>query len=513
MGTTNMENLIAAPVGGRFEISPLVRQHSIYSLTLDEFQNTVGESGKQFGSMNMDEFLKNVWTAEENQAMAAAMAGGGNEVACNGLLWQGSLSRQGSLALPRTLSRKTVDEVWKDIIYQGSGCIPINDNGSGAAQQHPRELTLREMTLEDFLLKAGVVREEMLVEKQPTTPYGGGLRGDYGLGVGNTRTGERVEEKLNNQSALGALYANQEGGNAQEKGERDKIGVGATFTLSTANPLSSKTCNNSLQLDHCKPAVIPDWLNSQYGMTSVEAMPPQPHARPQHQQQQQQQQQHQRQQLLQQQQQLLLHQQVAPETGAILEVTQRGCNWTPPEGTTMRDCYGAAEATSTGGLVSGFVGRVAAKSFGTDLGTSFGGRTDASGLALGSVSPCSPLSDEQSHGNGFGMTPIGNCGLDGTLRGRKRGAELTIDKVIERRQRRMIKNRESAARSRARKQAFTVELEAELAQLKEENHKLRKQQDVVRRKRQLVLELIMDSRARHFSPPTNVLRRTATGPW
>ncbi|KAK8649660.1 hypothetical protein V6N13_139326 [Hibiscus sabdariffa] len=45
--------------------------------------------------------------------------------------------------------------------------------------------------------------------------------------------------------------------------------------------------------------------------------------------------------------------------------------------------------------------------------------------------------------------------------------------VVERRQRRMIKNRESAARSRARKQAYTVELELELNQLKKENEKLK----------------------------------------
>ncbi|KAL5081905.1 hypothetical protein RYX36_010326 [Vicia faba] len=45
--------------------------------------------------------------------------------------------------------------------------------------------------------------------------------------------------------------------------------------------------------------------------------------------------------------------------------------------------------------------------------------------------------------------------------------------VVERRQRRMLKNRESAARSRARRQAYTVELEAELNHLKEENEKLK----------------------------------------
>ncbi|XP_054810749.1 bZIP transcription factor 27 [Prosopis cineraria] len=45
----------------------------------------------------------------------------------------------------------------------------------------------------------------------------------------------------------------------------------------------------------------------------------------------------------------------------------------------------------------------------------------------------------------------------------------------DRRSKRMIKNRESAARSRARKQAYTNELEQELALLKEENAMLTEQ--------------------------------------
>ncbi|XP_027089735.2 uncharacterized protein [Coffea arabica] len=44
------------------------------------------------------------------------------------------------------------------------------------------------------------------------------------------------------------------------------------------------------------------------------------------------------------------------------------------------------------------------------------------------------------------------------------------------RNKRMIKNRESAARSRARKQAYTSELEIKVARLMEENAKLRRQQ-------------------------------------
>ncbi|KAL2895321.1 Protein FD [Bienertia sinuspersici] len=50
---------------------------------------------------------------------------------------------------------------------------------------------------------------------------------------------------------------------------------------------------------------------------------------------------------------------------------------------------------------------------------------------------------------------------------------------VDRRHKRMIKNRESAARSRARRQAYTSELEREQAQLKEENAMLRKQQEQV----------------------------------
>lgn len=45
----------------------------------------------------------------------------------------------------------------------------------------------------------------------------------------------------------------------------------------------------------------------------------------------------------------------------------------------------------------------------------------------------------------------------------------------DRRHKRMMKNRESAARSRARKQAYTTELEQEVAHLEKENAKLRRQ--------------------------------------
>nr|XP_009389866.2 PREDICTED: ABSCISIC ACID-INSENSITIVE 5-like protein 3 [Musa acuminata subsp. malaccensis] len=60
---------------------------------------------------------------------------------------------------------------------------------------------------------------------------------------------------------------------------------------------------------------------------------------------------------------------------------------------------------------------------------------------------------------------------------RQRSDEKTLDKITERRQKRMIKNRESAARSRARKQAYIKQLEEEVMQLTNTNKRLKKQKE------------------------------------
>ncbi|CAA2997431.1 ABSCISIC ACID-INSENSITIVE 5 isoform X1 [Olea europaea subsp. europaea] len=141
-------------------------QSSIYSLTLDEFQNSLSEKGRNFGLMDMDEFLDSIWTAEENQATntqaTSATANGNNvnakqnllhESSAKGIPKQTDLPRQGSLSI-----QKTVDEVWSDIHKDQQQHIDDTSvQNPGTTQRRP---TFEEVTQEDFLVKAGVVREQ-----------------------------------------------------------------------------------------------------------------------------------------------------------------------------------------------------------------------------------------------------------------------------------------------------------------------------------------------------------------
>ncbi|XP_023521222.1 G-box-binding factor 4-like isoform X2 [Cucurbita pepo subsp. pepo] len=71
---------------------------------------------------------------------------------------------------------------------------------------------------------------------------------------------------------------------------------------------------------------------------------------------------------------------------------------------------------------------------------------------------------------------FGNGGEISGRSGKRRRAPMEpMDEAALQRQRRMIKNRESAARSRERKHAHQVELELIAARLEEENHRLLKQ--------------------------------------
>jgi len=143
-----------------------------------------------------------------------------------------------------------------------------------------------------------------------------------------------------------------------------------------------------------------------------------------------------------------------------------------------------------------------------------GGGIGMVGLAPGPVqlasgSPANQISSDKmgkSNGDTSSVSPVPYV-FNGGLRGRKTGA---VEKVIERRQRRMIKNRESAARSRARKQAYTMELEQEVAKLKEENEELqKKQEEILEMQKNQVQEMMNLQR----EVKRKCLRRTQTGPW
>ncbi|URE00073.1 bZIP transcription factor [Musa troglodytarum] len=107
-----------------------------------------------------------------------------------------------------------------------------------------------------------------------------------------------------------------------------------------------------------------------------------------------------------------------------------------------------------------------------------------------------------SNSNGQYSSAVSPTGLFSCCSNRKMLREsLAIG--IDLKHKRMIKNRESAARSRARKQAYTIQLELEVAHLKEENAKLKKQNE------ELQLRLAMATQL----PKRNTLQRSSTPPF
>ncbi|XP_065865458.1 ABSCISIC ACID-INSENSITIVE 5-like protein 1 isoform X2 [Euphorbia lathyris] len=343
-----------------FGASLSMQNSNLFSLTLNEIQN---KSGKSVGSMNMDEFLANLWSVEvdENQEIqlhsysnqeqeeikcdvdddACNNNGNGNHNANGGVVdadnavadgKPAALARQGSFSIPSPLCKKTVDEVWFEIQKdQPDDDNENTENGKpnlnlDAPVETPpppppqRHLTLGEMTLEDFLVKAGIVREaRRLAQGAPPTTTPG------------------------------------------------------ASSLKMATPMTPMQNMNAC-------------LDATFGMGSMMGMtfPPAPHQ---------------------------------------------------------------------------------------TIGSSFPGPPANAGFVPYPLFPQNKGYVGEARSND-GASDQGHT-ESGTHQSKKRIIDGPPEVVVERRQRRMIKNRESAARSRARKQAYTVELELELTQLKEENAKLK----------------------------------------
>ncbi|KAL5546920.1 hypothetical protein UlMin_006607 [Ulmus minor] len=314
----------------------LARQGSFYSLTLDEVQNQLGDLGKPLGSMNLDELLKSVWTAEANQGSGMGANNSGPQV--NQGASASSLRQQESRTLFNDLSKKTVEEVWKDIQH--------NKNTDQEKKAQERQPTLGEMTLEDFLEKAGVVAKTPPAQKN----------------------------------------------------------VGPALGADPVAPPQHDISQHIHWMQYQLPSVQQPQQQRQHQINSMAVFMPGGH----------------------------VVQQPLPDRGnPILDAAY-------PEGQ----------------------------------------------MIMSPSSLMGTLSDTQ--------TP-----------GRKRVAPVdVVEKTVERRQKRMIKNRESAARSRARRQAYTNELENKVSRLEEENEKLRKQKEV---------EKMLPTTP---SPePKNQLRRTNSAPF
>ncbi|KAL5973584.1 hypothetical protein ACLOJK_030237 [Asimina triloba] len=123
---------------------------------------------------------------------------------------------------------------------------------------------------------------------------------------------------------------------------------------------------------------------------------------------------------------------------------------------------------------------------------------------LGSRFPPQQQVVEGSSVLGFGNGVEG--GGVGGGRGKRRAVQEPVDRVAQQRQRRMIKNRESAARSRERKQAYTVELESLVMQLEEENARLQRQQAEQTKKRLQEPPCKSKGKAVHMDAPPQTLQ-------
>ncbi|KAL1193399.1 ABSCISIC ACID-INSENSITIVE 5-like protein 4 [Cardamine amara subsp. amara] len=357
---------------------PLARQSSLYSLTFDEFQTTLGEPGKDFGSMNMDELLKNIWTAEETQAIMTTTSSVAAAEPSGYVPGGNVLQRQGSSTLPRTLSQKTVDEVWKNLV--------LKEEGSNVMDAPERGQTLGEITLEDFLLRAGVVKEDNSYAQH-------------------------------NENGSSGFYANN-----------GAAGLGFGFGQADQNNISLNRNNNSMVLNQAPG------LGLKVGGTMQ-----QPHQR-------------------------------MPPTTFPKQVA--------PVNMVNRSLFEA-----------GVDGQV----------------NSNSGMGGAGVTVAAPSPGTSSAENNTWSSPVPYV----LSRGRR--SNTGLEKVVERRQKRMIKNRESAARSRARKQAYTLELEAEIESLKQTNQDLQiKQAEIMKTQNN---ELKESSKQCPQLAKTQCLRRTLTGPW
>jgi ABA responsive element binding factor len=179
----------------------LSRQDSIYSLTFDELQGALGGAGKDFSSMNMDELLRHILTTEESNAMATATTATATTAASVDMNAPAPIQRQGSFTLLRSLSKKTVDEVWREVVGLTGEDAPAPPAPAPVQAQEQRQPTLRKMTMDNFLARENLGQSLVLPQQHrqglfqqtnvvtPTMQMGNGMvNGVVGQGVTGAMT-------------------------------------------------------------------------------------------------------------------------------------------------------------------------------------------------------------------------------------------------------------------------------------------------------------------------------------
>jgi len=131
--------------------SQLNQQNSVLSLTLEEVS---GKNGKSLGSMSMDEFIASIWNAEEIPPLPVYEEAAKNKSVAP----EPTIPQPGSFSVPPPICKKTVDEVWSQI----QKSQPKQHNEGDKNETLEKQPTFGEITLEEFLVKAGVVRESTL---------------------------------------------------------------------------------------------------------------------------------------------------------------------------------------------------------------------------------------------------------------------------------------------------------------------------------------------------------------
>ncbi|KAM0922929.1 hypothetical protein ACQ4PT_005867 [Festuca glaucescens] len=200
-------------------IQTLAREGSLYNLTLSEVE---GHLGAPLLSMNLDDLLRSVLPDDMNLPLPNGVGNSGSQsTSASGLERQGS-----SITVPRELSKKTVDEVWRDIQQDQESSDEERSSGCEA------QISLGEITLEEFLHRAGIVT--------------GQYQKDADKLVGPARTGEGahlmtgVQDFPQGTSAIDAYIARQS--------IAQPLSVAIPSTIDAIYPDSQMSISPSLEL-------------------------------------------------------------------------------------------------------------------------------------------------------------------------------------------------------------------------------------------------------------------------